>query len=111
MRVLILRDTPERHAPPGAARWKPSRHRHSIHCRERALTLVASTGAFFLRARPKEVKTRTASGLVSVAEDSYAIWLGRFKSLPAASGCQRLDFENAQLILWMVGKSGCPNIC
>ena len=63
-----------------------------------ALTLVAyRQAAFFTRSAQGKLKLNTASGLVSVAEDSpYAIWLGRFvQSLPAASGCQRLDFENA----------------
>ncbi len=63
-----------------------------------ALTLVAyRQAAFFTRSAQGKLKLTTASGLVSVAEDSpYAIWLGRFvQSLPAAAGCQRLDFENA----------------
>lgn len=63
-----------------------------------ALTLVAyRQAAFFTRSAQGKLKLTTASGLVSVADDSpYAIWLGRFmQSLPTAQGCQRIDFENA----------------
>ena len=63
-----------------------------------ALALVAyRQAAFFTRSAEGKLKLTTASGLVSVADDSpYAIWLGRFaQSLAATQGCQRLDFENA----------------
>lgn len=63
-----------------------------------ALALVAyRQAAFFTRSGQGKFKLTTASGLVSVAEESpYAIWLSRFaQSLPTTPGCQRLDFENA----------------
>lgn len=63
-----------------------------------ALALVSFRQAsFFTRTAQGRLKLVTASGLVSVAEDSpYAIWLSRFaQSLPTPPGCQRLDFENA----------------
>ena len=63
-----------------------------------ALALVAyRQAAFFTRSGQGQFQLTTASGLVSVAEESpYAIWLSRFaQSLPTTPGCQRLDFENA----------------
>ena len=63
-----------------------------------ALALVSfRQAAFFTRALQGRFKLLTASGLVSVAEDSpYAIWLSRFAiSVPLQLGCQRLDFEHA----------------
>lgn len=55
--------------------------------------------AFFVRSLGR-LKLTTASGLVSVAEDSpYAIWLSRFaqhiETLFAKPGAQRLNLENA----------------
>ncbi len=63
-----------------------------------ALALVAfRQAAFFTPDLRGAMRLTTASGLVSVAEDSpYAIWLSRFvQSLPAATGCQRLEFDQA----------------
>jgi hypothetical protein len=53
--------------------------------------------AFFTRTLSGKLKLTTASGLVSVAEDSpYAIWLSRFaQSIASAKGCQRFDFSDA----------------
>jgi Biotin-lipoyl like len=64
-----------------------------------ALTLVPyRQAAFFTRSLAGKLKLTTASGLVSVAEDSpYAIWLSRFaQSFGSANGCRRLDFAEAQ---------------
>ena len=63
-----------------------------------ALALVAyRQAAFFVLSVNGKLKLTTASGLVSVAEDSpYAIWLGKFaQSLSAAGKCQRVDFSDA----------------
>ncbi len=57
--------------------------------------------AFFTVSAIGERKLTTASGLVSVAEDSpYAIWLSGFiktvsKILPKEAGCHKLDFAEA----------------
>jgi hypothetical protein len=62
-----------------------------------ALSLVPyRQAAFFIQALSGKLKLITASGLVSVAEESpYAIWLSRFsQSLPPSQGCQRCDFAN-----------------
>lgn len=64
-----------------------------------ALALVSyRQAAFFTRTLSGKLKLTTASGLVSVAEDSpYAIWLSRFaQSFGSAKGCRRLDFSDAQ---------------
>jgi hypothetical protein len=63
-----------------------------------ALTLVPyRQAAFFSRAPSGKLKLTTASGLVSVAEDSpYAIWLTRFaQSFEMLRTCKRLDFADA----------------
>jgi hypothetical protein len=63
-----------------------------------ALALVPyRQAAFFTRRLSGKLKLTTASGLVSVAEDSpYAIWLSRFaQSLALAKVCQRFDFSDA----------------
>ena len=63
-----------------------------------ALALVPyRQAAFFTRTLSGKLKLTTASGLVSVAEDSpYAIWLGKFvQSFESAKGCRRFDFSDA----------------
>ena len=63
-----------------------------------ALTLVAYRQAAFFTCTPHgKLKLTTASGLVSVAEDSpYAVWLGRFaKTFPSQPDCQKFDFADA----------------
>jgi hypothetical protein len=63
-----------------------------------ALTLVPYRQAAFFTCRPTgKLKLTTASGLVSVAEDSpYAVWLTRFaQTLEALRTCKRLDFSGA----------------
>ena len=63
-----------------------------------ALTLVAyRQAAFFTCMLHGRLKLTTASGLVSVAEDSpYAVWLGRFaQTFLVQPGCQKLDFAGA----------------
>jgi hypothetical protein len=63
-----------------------------------ALALVSyRQAAFFARTASGKLKLKTASGLVSVAEDSpYAIWLGKFaQSFGSAKGCRRFDFSDA----------------
>lgn len=63
-----------------------------------ALSLVHyRQAAFFTSAPDGKLKLATASGLVSVAEDSpYAVWLGRFaQTFPSIAGGQRLDFAEA----------------
>ena len=63
-----------------------------------ALTLVAYRQASFFTCKPPgPPKLTTASGLVSVANDSpYAIWLSRFAhSLPAVRESRRFDFADA----------------
>lgn len=66
------------------------------------ITLVPyRQAAFFTVSAIGERKLTTASGLVSVAEDSpYAIWLSGFiktvsKILPKEAGCHKLDFAEA----------------
>ncbi|WP_309682373.1 HlyD family efflux transporter periplasmic adaptor subunit [Polaromonas sp.] len=62
------------------------------------LTLVHyRQAAFFTCPANGKLKLATASGLVSVAEDSpYAVWLGRFaQSFPALPGCEKYDFGQA----------------
>ncbi len=53
--------------------------------------------AFFTCAPNSRLKLTTASGLVSVAEDSpYAVWLTRFaQTLPNLRTCARVDFADA----------------
>ena len=57
--------------------------------------------AFFATASTNKLTLTTASGLVSVAEDSpFAVWLGRFVAFLTATGsstniCQRLDLSKA----------------
>lgn len=63
-----------------------------------ALALVSyRQAAFFTCSANGKLGLTTASGLVSVAEDSpYAVWLARFvKTLPAAPVSQRYDFADA----------------
>jgi Biotin-lipoyl like/HlyD family secretion protein len=54
--------------------------------------------AFFDTANPQKPILSTASGLVSVAENSpYSVWLNRFaKSFPTAAGTHLLNIENAK---------------
>jgi hypothetical protein len=66
------------------------------------ITLVPyRQAAFFTVSAIRELVLTTASGLVSVAEDSpYAIWLSGFiktvsKILPKEAGCHKLDFAEA----------------
>lgn len=62
-----------------------------------ALTLVPyRQAAFFTRSSSGKLKLTTASGLVSVAEDSpYAVWLTRFaQTFPLLPACGRFDFSN-----------------
>lgn len=62
------------------------------------LTLVNYRQAAFFTCQPNgKPKLSTASGLVSVAEDSpYAVWLSRFaQSFPALPGCETYDFAQA----------------
>ncbi|MCK5436199.1 MAG: HlyD family efflux transporter periplasmic adaptor subunit, partial [Nitrosomonadaceae bacterium] len=66
------------------------------------ITLVPyRQAAFFTVSAIGELVLTTASGLVSVAEDSpYAIWLSGFiktvsKILPKEAGCHKLDFAEA----------------
>jgi hypothetical protein len=62
------------------------------------LALVAyRQAAFFVMSASGKPELTTASGLVSVAEDSpYAVWLGRFaQTFPLEPGCHRLDFASA----------------
>jgi len=62
------------------------------------LALVAyRQAAFFVMAASGKPELVTASGMVSVAEDSpYAVWLGRFaQTFPLEPGCHRLDFASA----------------
>ena len=91
-----------------------------LHLQQRALGAVASAdlgftmvnetlslvpfrqAAFFTVSPGGKLTLATASGLVSVAEDSpFAVWLGRFAlSLPTSSSpantCQRLDISQAK---------------
>lgn len=63
-----------------------------------ALTLVQyRQAAFFTHSVNGKLKLTTASGLVSVAEDSpYAVWLTRFaQTLPLLPACSRFDFASA----------------
>ena len=63
-----------------------------------ALALVPyRQAAFFTRTPSYKLKLTTASGLVSVAEDSpYSVWLTRFaQTFEAFRTCQRLDFSGA----------------
>ena len=63
-----------------------------------ALALVPyRQAAFFIRTGAGKLKLKTASGLVSVAEDSpYSIWLGLFaQSFASEKGCWRFDFSEA----------------
>ena len=63
-----------------------------------ALTLTPfRQAAFFTRSPNGKLKLTTASGLVSVSEDSpYAVWLTRFaQTVPALRTCSRLDFVDA----------------
>jgi hypothetical protein len=67
------------------------------------LSLVPFRQAAFFTVSPGgKPKLTTASGLVSVAEDSpFAVWLGRFASSlpipsPCANTCQRLDISQAK---------------
>ena len=63
-----------------------------------ALTIVPyRQAAFFSCAPTGRLKLTTASGLVSVAEDSpYAVWLTRFaQTLEQLRTCARLDFTDA----------------
>ena len=54
--------------------------------------------AFFESAFNKKPILTTASGLVSVAENSpYSVWLNRFaKTFTSEPGCHRMDFANAK---------------
>jgi hypothetical protein len=54
--------------------------------------------AFFESSNSQKPILSTASGLVSVAENSpYSVWLNRFaKTFPNAAGCHRLDFADAK---------------
>ena len=63
-----------------------------------ALALVPYRQAAFFTCPPNgKLKLTTASGLVSVAEDSpYAVWLTRFaQTLPSLRTCARVDFSAA----------------
>ena len=63
-----------------------------------ALTLAQyRQAAFFTHSAKGKLRLTTASGLVSVAEDSpYAVWLTRFaQTLPLLLTCGRFDFANA----------------
>jgi len=53
--------------------------------------------AFFVTTANGKRRLATASGLVSVAEDSpYAVWLGRLvRTFPPEPGCHRLNFAHA----------------
>jgi hypothetical protein len=53
--------------------------------------------AFFVTTANGKRRLTTASGLVSVAEDSpYAVWLGRLvQTFPSEPGCHRLNFADA----------------
>lgn len=66
------------------------------------ITLVPyRQAAFFTVSADGEFKLATASGLVSVAEDSpYTIWISSFvktfpRMLPKEAGCHKLDFSEA----------------
>lgn len=66
------------------------------------ITLVPyRQAAFFMVSADGEFELATASGLVSVAEDSpYAIWISSFvktfpRMLPKEAGCHKLDFSEA----------------
>lgn len=62
------------------------------------LALVAyRQAAFFVTTANGKRRLTTASGLVSVAEDSpYAVWLGRFvQTFPSEPGGHRLNFADA----------------
>lgn len=53
--------------------------------------------AFFYSSLNKKPILTTASGLVSVAENSpYSVWLNRFaKTFPNTAGCHRFNFADA----------------
>lgn len=62
------------------------------------LSLVAyRQAAFFVTTANGKRRLTTASGLVSIVEDSpYAVWLGRFvQTFPAEPGCHRLSLAEA----------------